>query len=185
MVIRVFINYKKLRTMDKEILKNTKPGEKLVEMLEYTQHGETVYQVTVHLCKKGLFGKRFSKFTYPFYFKTKEFAKEFLKYYDEFVIVNTSYWNNQDISCYGLAHRKEINTLFVMIDSVKQKQYSGLTGKYAQLQYDGVWDGLVCESQYGEYATHDMYMFDFKKIYDKINVAINGTKRYIFKMETE
>ena len=171
--------------MDKEILKNTKPGEKLVEMLEYTQHGETVYQVTVYLCKKGLFRKRFSKFRYPFYFKTKEFAEEFLKYYDEFIIVSTSYWDKHDIGCYGLAHRKEIDTVFVMIDSDKQKRYSEHIGEHAQLQYDGVWDGLVCESQHGEYGTHDMYMFDFKKIYDRINIAINGTKQYIFKMEAE
>ena len=73
--------------MDKDILNSLKLGEKVADIQEHYwgQNGEKlVYKVTIYTCKSLLFGKYISKYEYPFYFKTKEFAEEFIQVHDKY-----------------------------------------------------------------------------------------------------
>lgn len=176
--------------MDSKLLNELNKGDKLVEMTEYTLHNEIVYNVSVYICEGvGLLFKRrkIKKYTYPFYFKTKEIANDFLSHWGDFSLVEVTYWNSGEYDCYALIlnndHRER---RFFMIDSYKRKRYSGLIGEYAQLEPKGVWNGVVTEAEHGRYGTHDMYMFNYNKIYEIVDLPRKtNSKSYIFKMIKE
>lgn len=176
--------------MDSKLLNELNKGDKLVEMTEYTLHNEIVYDVSIYMCEgiSLLFKHRkIKKYLYPFYFKSKQIANDFLSYWGDFHIVETTYWKDGEHNCYALVLNNDYqNRKFVMIDSYKRKLYSGLIGEHAQLEQHGVWDGIVLEASHGRYSTYDTHMFNFKKIYEIVDLPRKtNSKSYIFKMIKE
>lgn len=175
--------------MDKKILKNLKKGEKIVEMTEVILHNETVVSVTVYICTgTNIFGKsKIRIFKFPFYFASKSFAEEFLKYWDYFELCHSSYWDGQTISCFALYVNKQLynENNYIMVDSHKKKGLSYCKEGKEQLKEYGVWDGRVCRKCDGEYHTFDSKIFNYKRILDYENVGTETDKKYIFKMMME
>lgn len=172
--------------MDQALLDNLNKGEKLVEMTEYKSHGKLVYCVTVYICYDiSFFGKRkIKEYTYPFYFISKAFAEEFLKYWGEFDIVQTTYWDHEnikDIDCYALVLNEDE---YILVDT-----YKGSISSYknkAQLGDWGIWAGDVVAYEYGRYSTDSLWRINYKTIFDIEDIGRSTNKSYIFKMvETE
>ena len=167
--------------MDKNILDTLNIGEHVVEIKKYMLHNEYVYQVTVYTCCKILFWKHIKKYTYPFYFASKNIAEEFIKYYDDFYVSIGSYWDSGDKICYmlnathGLGEGK-----YWMIDDYKYRQDPHAIGKHFHLKDDGVWNGVV--NTYAHFSTYYNYNINFKEILNRESVLSETDSTYIFKM---
>lgn len=167
--------------MDKNILNSLNNGEHVVEIKKYMLHNEYVYQVTVYTCIKILFLKHFKKYTYPFYFASKQFAEEFLKYYDDFRVINAFYWDNEDKDCYAL---EAVNGLgegtYWMVDEHKFRKDPYAVGKKFHLKDGGVWNGIVnTDARYTIFYLHNI---NYKEILDRESVLSETDNTYIFKM---
>ena len=104
--------------MDKQLLNSLNKGEHLVEMQEYILQYQTVYKVIVYTCiGKTLFkNSRIGTFEFPFYFKTKSTAEEFLKYWDELWLSHTTYWDHgKDNHCFGLYVKDHDNNVYTLV----------------------------------------------------------------------
>jgi len=133
--------------MKQTLLDNLQIGEKIVDIQEHfygTNGKHLVYKVTIYSCIKFLFGfKRIKKYTFPFYFASKEFAESFLQHYDSFEIYDKWYydmWGQPDY--FGLSikllNSKHDKYQYRMVDNLK------IYGdKCDVLREDGVWGGLV------------------------------------------
>lgn len=162
--------------MDEKILKTLKPGEQLVEMQECLLHSRKVYEVTIYT-KRRLFG--YSKYTYPFYFDTKEVAELFLKYRSYFGLYEkrpTYAWSSNEKYLYLKLENSEHDTMYIMIDDHKLHN-NGI--KY-QLERNGIWAGEIndWEQAYLE-IRHNKH---FMEIFNFANIGLKNDKTYIFKM---
>lgn len=164
--------------MDKQILNNLNIGEHICEMQEYILHKETVIKTTVYTCKKRLFRKYFDTFEIPFYFKSKELAIEFLKYWDEFEWGSTTYWDNKEKFCYGINHING-SKCYIMVDDYKLRNSQQFSYK-CQLTENGVWGGIICTD--GRYYTNSPDNVYYTKIFELESLPIETNKTYMFKM---
>lgn len=169
--------------MDKQILNSLNKGEHLVEMQEYILQYQTVYKVIVYTCiGKTLFkNSRIDTFEFPFYFKTKSIAEEFLKYWDELWLSHTTYWDHsKDNHCFGLYVKDHDNNVYTLVDAFKLDDANAYNNK-CQLTYDGVWGGTICND--GRYYTYSPHNFYFTRIFNLENIAQKVNKNpYVFKM---
>lgn len=169
--------------MDKQLLNTLNKGEKLVEMTEVTLHEETVIKTILYTCVGvNIFNKRkIETFEFPFYFETKELAEEFLKYWDELWICETTYWDNKFKPCFGLyvSGGQEIKP-YIMVDSWRNEVFN--IDPKNQLSKNGIWGGQVVKYDNGRHFTFKGDCFDYKKIFDLENVGKNTNRTYIFKM---
>ena len=158
--------------MDKKLFRKLKLGEKLVEMQEYQYGNTNVIKLTVYTCKrKGIFSNRVSEYTPPFFFKNKEFAEEFLKYWDEFDI---EYMHDKTIYMYL---EKNPRKKYCMVN-----EYDGIESDFPIRSSDincGVWGGkLFFDGQSGT-------KFYYTNIYTIDRVPIETKNKYVFKMIKE
>ena len=174
--------------MNKEVLNNLAIGEKAADIQEYHwgKNGEKlVYKVTIYTCKSLLFGKYTSKYTFPFYFKTREFAEEFVQNHDKYEFKK---FHLEDYCDTVHVHYK-IYPKNVGFKKTKC-EYSLVTASIADynvalLEIGGIWDGFVeCRNK-----RHNSCI-NYKKYYTKIDelendAAIEGTsgKTFSYKLQ--
>ena len=135
----------------KEILNSLNPGEKIVDIQEHF-HGDngrhTVYQVTIYTCVKNIIGfKKLKTYTFPFYFVSMEFAKNFLEHYDTYEIGTTKYsadsWGDSHYKGYDL-YLKNVDMQiykYRMVDAYTKNNTP--CSKCDVLKEGGVWSGIV------------------------------------------
>ena len=152
--------------MTKEELLTYKDGEKAVEIQEFQISatdvicpGPLVYKVTIYSnIKKGFFGNvKYNKYTFPFYFNSKNLIEDFLKYFDYFRIEYGDYWDGEDVDCLILKI-PGFDYSYYMNDYIKS--ISNATNGKSQLQENGIWDGYVVNSNEGRY-----FMYERNRIY--------------------
>lgn len=168
--------------MDKQLLNTLNKGEKLVEMTEVTLNEETVIKTILYTCiGVNIFNKRkIETYEFPFYFETKELAEEFLKYWDDLWICETTYWDIEPKPCFGLFVNGQENKPYIMVDSWRNDVFN--IDPINQLLKNGIWGGQVLKYDKGRYHTYKIDCFDYKKIFDLENYGKNTNKTYIFKM---
>ena len=144
--------------MNQDILNNMNVGEKAVDIQEY-YYGENgkqlVYKVTIYECVKTKFmlffkHKTINTYVYPFFFKRKELAEEFIKYHDKFKV--------------GIKYPKQVNgqrciLIPLTIENPRHIYYMVLSASIYSTPIDmcdsmrpgEIWDGLV---NYGPHFYH-------------------------------
>lgn len=174
--------------MTKEELLTYKDGEKAVEIQEYQlgatneiSPGPTVYKVTIYSnIKKGFFGNvKYSKYTFPFYFNSKKLIEDFLKYYDYFYIDDGEYWDEGYKNCLILK-MDNFDYSYYMNDCIKSD--SAAVNNKSQLQYNGIWDGYVVNSNDGKYWMHRYNRIYFTEILKMNCIPIETKNIYHYKM---
>ena len=154
--------------MNQETLNNLQIGEKVADIQEYF-HGKNgkdlVYKVTIFECIEKrilhIFKTReIKEYVFPFFFKTKEIAEEFLAQCDNYnVILDRCYIGGLNIHAYMLEPRNisKPKNRYILVDKNKS-----LFGECAPINaMHDVWDGYV---NYSAYSLKNSYTINFKDI---------------------
>lgn len=154
--------------MNKEVLDTLKVGEKVADIQEYF-HGKNgknlVYKVTIYECIEKrvclIFkNKEIKEYVFPFFFKTKEFAQEFLTQCDNFnLILGRCYINGLYMHAYMLELRNisKLKNRYILVNVHKS-----LFGDCAPIGENDIWDGFV---NYGPYSLKKNYTINYKDIH--------------------
>ena len=187
--------------MTQKELDNLKVGEKLVDLQEYYwgENGKILaYKVTIYTCVKYLlFFKKIKEYTFPFYFVSKEFALEFLKVYEKYDFKYVKFYDD-DIYNYGEDY-DYYNGILIFNKNIQNQKFnyklisayhklSTPETKHDALLVDGIWDGMVCSSDFNKLRHRKADCFDYSSIDIKEQMAAKeGTtgKTYSFKMIEE
>ena len=154
--------------MNQETLNNLKIGEKVADVQEYF-HGKNgkdlVYKVTIFECieKRILYifkTREIKEYVFPFFFKTKEFAEEFLTQCDNFnVVLNKCYIGGLLMHAYMLEPRNiaKPKNRYILINKT-----GNLLGDCSPINANNdVWDGFV---NYAPFSLRKNYIINYKDI---------------------
>jgi len=169
--------------MTNDILNGLNVGEHVVEIQECVLHDQSVVKVTIYKCISISWLSKhrdIETYEFPFYFKSKEIAEDFLQYYKKFEVRYDSYWDERNKECYTLRlSHYDTHLKYYMVDDFKHENRYNFRDK-CQLGKRGVWNGIVNTD--GQYYTYERNNINFKDIFKFEDIATETNKSYIFKM---